>query len=86
LRVQVVIGGGGGGGGGALGAGEEIGFQKRDAAEAPGGVGEFLDEMSFGGCGGLVFVQELAAVLLVGGGIFRRQDGGLGGQAVADGV
>ena len=31
----------------------------------------------------MVFVEELGAVLLVGGWIFRRQDRGAGGQAVA---
>ena len=51
-------------GGRGGGAGEHVGFEQRDAVEAPGGVGEFLDELRFGGSGGLVFVEELAAVVL----------------------
>ncbi len=42
--------------------------------------------MGFGCRGGLVFVDELAAVFLVSDWILRGQDGGLGGQAVAEGV
>ena len=38
----------------------------------PGGVGEFLGELGFGRGGGLVLVEELAAVELVGGGVFAR--------------
>jgi len=67
-------------------AGEQAGFEQRDAIEAPGGVDEFLDELSFSGSGGLVFVEELAAMGFVGGWIFGGQDDGLGGEAVADGV
>ena len=73
-------------GGRVGGAGEEVGFEERDAVEAPGGVGEFLDELGFGGGGGLVFVEELLAVALVGGGVFGGQDGGAAGEAVAEGV
>jgi len=29
--------------------GEQVGFERRDAVEAPGGVGEGLDELRFGG-------------------------------------
>ena len=54
--------------------GEQLGFQVRDAVETPGGVGEFLGELGFGGSGGLVFLEELAAVELVGGGVFGGQD------------
>jgi hypothetical protein len=32
-----------GAGGWGLGAREDVGFEKRDAVEAPGGVGEFVD-------------------------------------------
>jgi len=42
--------------------------------------------VSFRGSGGLVFVGELAAVLLVGGRIFGGQDRGVGGEAVAERV
>jgi hypothetical protein len=50
--------------GGAL---EHVGFEERDAIEAPGCVGELLDHLGFGwGCG-LILIHELAAVLLVCG-------------------
>jgi hypothetical protein len=62
-----------------VGAVEESGFEQRDAVEAPGGVGELLGELSFGGSGGLILVEELAAVLLVGGGVLSGEDGGTGG-------
>ena len=66
--------------------GKQLGFEQRDAVEAPGGVGEFLSEVRFGGGGGFVFVEELAAVALVGGGVLGGEDRGSGGQAVAEGV
>jgi hypothetical protein len=47
-----------------IGIGEEVGFEERDAAKAPGGFGEFLDQMIFGCRCGLVFVEETAAVLV----------------------
>ena len=71
---------------GAGGLGEQFGFEEWDAVEAPGGVGEFLDELGFGGSGRLVFVEELAAVELVGGQIFGRQDRGSGSETVSCGV
>ena len=58
--------------------GKQIGFEEWDAVEAPGGVGELLDELGFGGSGGMVFVEELAAVELVGSGVLGREDGGGG--------
>ncbi|MGB6941719.1 MAG: hypothetical protein WBE37_04950 [Bryobacteraceae bacterium] len=59
--------------------GEEIGFEHRDAVEAPSGVGQLLSEVGFGGVGGLVFVEELAAVDLICGGVLggeHRRSGG----------
>ena len=50
-------------------AGEQVGFEERDAVEAPGGVDEFLDELGFGGIGGVIFVEELAAVGFEGGAV-----------------
>lgn len=66
------------------GLGEDVSFEERDATKAPGGVGEFLDKMSFGCVGGLVFVLELAAVLVESRAIFRWQDGAAGGQPVTE--
>src|ERR1700734_566545 len=66
-------------GGWVGGAIEERGFEQGDAVEAPGGVGDFGDELGLGGGGGLVFVEELAAVALVGGGVLGGEDGGRGG-------
>ena len=68
------------------GARKDFGFEERDAIEAPGGVGELLDELRFGGSGGLIFIEEAAAMGVVGGLVFRGEDGGSGGQAVAQGV
>ena len=67
-------------------ASEQVGFEQRDAIEAPGGVDQFLDELSFGRGGGPIILEELAAVGFVGGGVLGGQDDGLGGEAVADGV
>src|ERR1035438_770141 len=39
------LGGGGGGGGGV----EYVGLEEGEAAEPPGGIGEFLNELGFGG-------------------------------------
>ena len=66
--------------------GEQLGFEEWDAVEAPGGGGDFVDELSFCGCGGGVLVEKLLDVALVGFGVFVRQDGGLGGETVAQGV
>ena len=62
-------------------AGEQVGFEERDAIEAPGGVDELLDELGFGGSGGSVFVEEAAAMGVEGRLVFGRKDGGGGGQA-----
>jgi hypothetical protein len=57
------------------GAGEEVGFEERNAVEAPGGVGDFDDELRLGGSGGLVFIEEAAAMGVVGGSVFGGEDG-----------
>src|ERR1017187_5430287 len=67
VGVDDVEGGGLGAGGWGLSAREDIGFQERDPIYAPGCVGELLDQLGFGCGGGLVFVDELAAVALVCG-------------------
>jgi hypothetical protein len=56
-------------GGRVGGAVEQGGLERGDAVEAPGGVDKFLGELGLGWCGGLVFVEELAAVALEGGGV-----------------
>ena len=66
--------------------GEQLGFEERDAVEAPGGVGDFVDELSLGGGGGLVLIEKLLDVALVGVGVLGGQDGGAGGEAMAEGV
>ena len=65
---------------------KQIGFERGDAVETPSGIGEFLGELSFGRSGGLVFVEEPAAVLLVGGLVFAGQDRAAAGEAMAQGV
>jgi len=52
---------------GGCGASEHVGFEQRDAVEAPGGVDKLLDELRFGGSGGPVFVERSG-----GGGLHRR--------------
>ena len=58
------------------GLGEQAGFEQWNSVETPGGVGEFLHELGFGGVFRAVLVTELAAVLFVSYEIFRWQDGG----------
>jgi hypothetical protein len=70
----------------SCGAREHFGFEQRDSIEAPGGIGDFYDELRFGGSGGLVLVEEAAAMVGVGGRVFGREDGGGGRQSVAQGV
>ena len=50
-------------------------LQEGNAIDAPGGVGEFLGELGFGGSGGFVFVEEATAMRVVGGSVFGREDG-----------
>src|SRR5579864_3413649 len=57
---------------------EERGFEERDAVLAPGDVGELVDEMSFGGGGGAILVEELLDVALVGGRVLSGEHGGCG--------
>ena len=65
---------------------EQIGFEQRDAIEAPGGVGDFVDQLRLGGGGGLVLIEKLLDVALVGFGALRGQDGGAGSEAMAQRV
>jgi len=68
------------------GAGEELGFEERDAVEAPGGVGELVDQLGLGGGGGVVLGKELLDVALVCGEVLGGEDGGAAGEAVLKGV
>jgi hypothetical protein len=61
-------------------------FDGGDAAEAPAGVGEFLDQDGFGSAFGLELVDEVLDVVLVGGEILGGEEGGGGGESVGDGV
>ncbi len=70
-----------------LGAlGKQLGFEEWDAVEAPGGVGDFVDELSLGGGGGLILIEKLLDVALVGFGVLGGQDGGAGSETVAQRV
>jgi hypothetical protein len=60
------------------GAVEESGFEGGDAVDAPGGVGDLLDELGFGGGSRLVFVEEAAAMGVVRCLVFGGEDGGGG--------
>jgi hypothetical protein len=66
--------------------GEEIVFECGDAVDAPGGVGEGLDEMGFDGAAGVVFVAEGVAVGAVGVEVFAGEDDDLAGESVPEGV
>ncbi len=65
---------------------EQIGFEQRDAIEAPGGVGDFVDQLRLGGGGGLILIEELLYVAPVGFGVLRGQGGGAGSEAMAQRV
>ena len=68
------------------GAGEQIGFEERNAIEAPGGIGELADELGFGGGFGLVLVTELAVMILISGEVLPGQEGGAAGESVGESV
>ena len=84
VSIHYIEGGGLGTGGWGQSAGERVGFEERDAFEAPGGIGQFFDEGGFGWSGRAVFVVKLAAVFFICGRIFGRENGGAAGQAVAE--
>ncbi len=68
------------------GAGEEVGFEERNAIESPGGVGDFLDELGFCGSFRLVLVAELLAMILISGEVFGGEEGGAAGEAMSESV
>jgi len=63
--------------------GQEIVFESAHAILPPGGVGQRLDELAFGGAFGVVFGYETLDVLLVGFQVVGREDDGLAGESVA---
>jgi hypothetical protein len=66
--------------------GEEICFEGRDAVEAPGGVGQGLDQMGFGCALRIVLVMERFQMGLITLEILGGHDDDLGCEAVAEGV
>ncbi len=68
------------------GKGQEVGFEGGDSVQAPGGVGEGLDQMGFGCAFGMVFVGEGLVVALVGSEVLGGHDDDLAGESVAEGV
>ena len=76
VKAKVGHGGDEGLGGGDLV--KQVGLEDRNAVETPGSVGQFLDQLSFGCIGGLVFIEELAVMLFIRGLVLRWQDGGEG--------
>jgi hypothetical protein len=54
--------------------GEEVGFERDDAIEAPGDVGQRLDQMIFGGALGLVFVAEGFQMYVIQFAVFPGHD------------
>ena len=66
--------------------GEQLGLKEGDAVESPGGVGDFVDQLSFGRSGGGVLIEKLLDVALVGVGVLAGQDGSAGGEAMAEGI
>ena len=71
---------------GVGGLGEQVGFEEWNAVETPGGVGDFVDQLCFGGVGGFVLVEKLLGVALEGLGVLRGQDGGARSKTVAESV
>ena len=65
---------------------EQSGFERAHAAKTPGGDGHLLDEQGFGGSGGAMFVEKGIAELAEFLGVLVGQNGGLGGEAVAQGI
>jgi len=66
--------------------GQQVGFEEWDAVEAPGGVGDFVAQLRLGGDGGLLLVEKLLDVALVGFGVLGGQDGRVGSETMAQRV
>jgi hypothetical protein len=66
--------------------GQQLGFEEWDAVETPGGVGEFVNQLSLDGVGGFIVSEKLLEVALVGCGVLGGQDGRAGGEAMTESV
>ena len=66
--------------------GEQLGFEGWNTVETPGGVGDFVDQLSLDGGGGFVVSEKLLEVALVGFGVFGGQDSGAGSETMAQRV
>jgi hypothetical protein len=66
--------------------GKNGGLDHGDAAHAPFGVGELAQQGPLDGAGGLEFVFQFGDEEVEIVEVFPRQDGGLGAQAVFEGV
>src|SRR5437660_49701 len=65
---------------------EHIGFEGSGAIQAPREIGYGLGELNLGGVLRLVLIVESFAVALVGDEVVGRQDDGLAGESVTEGV
>ena len=65
---------------------QQVAFEGGNAIHAPGGIGEFLDELLFGRGFGFVLVEEILGVTREGGRIFGREQRRLAGESVGEGV
>ncbi|MBL8211340.1 MAG: hypothetical protein JNK87_11540 [Bryobacterales bacterium] len=61
-------------------------FHALEAGEAPGGIGDVLDDVALMDIGGLIEVEVLGRDAEVGAAVLGGEDGVLGGEAVRDGV
>jgi len=68
------------------GQADEIRFHGGNASDAPREVGEGADEVEFGDRLGVVLIEEGLEVDLIELGVLARDDGGLAGESVAEGV
>ena len=95
-----MIGGSGGGGEGILSLGvidmgaaalieepegEQVGLDGADLVHAPGGVGQGLGEMGFGGALRLVLTIESLGEFEIGGEVFGSHEDDLSGEVMAGG-
>ncbi len=65
---------------------QKVGFESGDAIDAPGCVGEGLDDLCFERAFGPEIVKEAAGVVLVGGVVLGGKDDDVAGESMAEGV